>query len=182
MITSLRTLNLAVAIVLLTGCATTGASSSATVAASTSPIARPTIAIPTELPELQAWAAVRRALPAQVPVFRPGWLPDRFRTGNPVVEFAYFQGAEPTGRYRVGYRDAQGKVALFAIGPVNSGPPLSTEPTSVRGVSASLSVNDGFPAIQLQWTEQGAPYSIQSTGLTRDELLHVAQELVQVTN
>ena len=122
------------------------------------------------------WRLVRNSLPSDVAVLRPGWLPERY-VGSPVaVEYAHNVGG---WRYRIGYGSGDHTV-LFALGSVNSARPNTTETLSMRGVSVTISTSSDWPAIQATWDESGGTYSIQSTDLTRAELVRIIESLQPV--
>lgn len=125
-----------------------------------------------EAPEDQAWQAVRGGVGPTVAVLRPTWLPDRFVRTSVLVQYA---DVTPEGepRYRVGYRAPNGEIITFALGAVNSSPPTVQEGILLRGLAATFSATDGWPRVQVKWTERGGGYSIQSIGLSRDDLLRV---------
>jgi hypothetical protein len=119
-------------------------------------------------------------VPTGAPVFRPTWLPARFRRQPP--------GPPAPGPYTgVTYRGADGDSLVFAVGPTNSAPPTANEPFPVLGDDARLFFTDGSPPLQIAWTEQGRPYAIRGEAgtagrstLTRDELRRIAVGLAPV--
>ena len=130
-----------------------------------------------QLPEAQAWRSVKSSLGLNVLVLRPTTVPSRF-TGEPVmIEYAYHAGTEP--RYRVGYRAANGLINI-AAGAVNSAAPTSAEDITLRGRTARFSTTAGWPELQITWDEGGVEYSIQARGISRAELLRIAEDLVAV--
>jgi hypothetical protein len=130
-----------------------------------------------ELPEGEAWRAVKSTLGSDALVLQPTVVPARF-TGAPVmIEYAYWNGADP--RYRVGYRGVGGLINI-AAGAVNSGPPTATETIVVRGIEAAYSTSESWPERQVQWSEGGVRYSVQARGVSKAELLEVVYGLVPV--
>jgi hypothetical protein len=125
----------------------------------------------------QGWILVRDSLPSNVPVLRPGWLPDRYAADGVIVEYAHDVGG---WRYRVGYGTGNHTI-LFALGSVNSARPDSTEALTMRGVSVTISKTSSWPAIQAIWDESGGTYTIQSNDLTRDELVRILDSLQGVS-
>jgi hypothetical protein len=122
------------------------------------------------------WRLVRNSLPSDVAVLRPTWLPDRY-VGSPVaVEYAHDVGG---WRYRIGYGSGDHTI-LFALGSVNSSRPNTTETLTIRGVAVTISTSSDWPAIQALWDESGGTYSIQSTDLTREELVRMIDSLQPV--
>jgi hypothetical protein len=147
----------------------------ATVAATPTPSAK---AVETPVPanESEGWSLVRASIPQDVTVLRPRWLPERYAADSVVVEYAHNVGG---WRYRVGYGTGN-RTVLFALGSVNSARPNSTETLTMRGVSVTISTTSDWPAIQAIWDDVGGTYSIQSTDLTRDELIRIVESLQPV--
>jgi methionine-rich copper-binding protein CopC len=122
-----------------------------------------------------AWAFVRATLPPELPIYRPTWLPERFRQSPlPPASGPYFG---------VTYRSDQGDMLVFAFGPTNSAPPTRVDPISIHGIAGQLSETDVSPALVVAWMEHGQLYSIRtergtgSTTMSRDELLRVVSSL-----
>ena len=117
-----------------------------------------------------AWAAVRAAIPAGVPVYRPTSLPARFQqqagevaTGASGVPASGSRGT--TGGYRL----------AFVFGGANSAEPTRSEPVTVQGNAGMLTFSNGTPTIQVSWTEVGLPYSIRGdASISRAEILQIA--------
>ena len=147
--------------------------------------AEPTVMTPgIGLPADVAWLKVRGIIPRSIPVVRPTYLPSRFDASQVILQYAYetpyYQPLVDGWTYEVWYRSAAGSVA-FALGSVNSSPPKSSEIIEVRGNQGYLVTTVGWPAIEVNWTEAGGhSYSIQSSDLSRDELLRVVAGLVTV--
>jgi hypothetical protein len=130
-----------------------------------------------ELPEAEAWRAVKSTLGSRVLVLSPTVVPARFTEGPVMIEYAYFAGDEV--RYRVGYRAVDGLINV-AAGAVNWGPPSSMEKITVRGVSADYRTSASWPEQGIEWLEGGIWYSLQARGISKAELLQVADGLVAV--
>jgi hypothetical protein len=130
-----------------------------------------------ELPEAEAWPAVKSTVGLGVLVLQPTVVPGRF-TGVPVmIEYAYIAGSDV--RYRVGYRAVDGLINV-AAGAVNSAAPTSTETITLRGLSAQYSSTSSWPELQITWTEGNVVYSIQARGISKAELIQIATGLVAV--
>ncbi len=130
-----------------------------------------------------AWATIRAKLPRDTPVFRPTWLPERFRQA----------GTATTSRPIVGvsYTSDEGDSLLFVFGGSNTcatPQQLATETALVHGNRGSLTIwpEGCFPAISANWTEAGKAYSIQgnvgtrTAALSREEMLRVIAGLVRI--
>jgi hypothetical protein len=130
-----------------------------------------------ELPEGQAWRAVKSTLGSGVLVLQPTAVPTRFTGGPVMIEYAYLAGTEV--RYRLGYR-AEGGLINIAAGAVNSAPPISQEAVKLRGAIAQYSTTSSWPERQITWTEDGVVYSIQARGISKEELIQVADGLIPV--
>jgi Tol biopolymer transport system component len=127
-----------------------------------------------------AWAALRARLPSEAPVYRPTWLPDRFRRRPPL--------APAPGPYvGVTHRGDDGDLLVFAVGPTNSAPPTRAEPVGVRGRAGQLVFSDGSPPLQVVWTEGGRAYSVRAeigaaarATVTGEEMLRIVASLAPV--
>ena len=130
-----------------------------------------------------AWATIRAALPRDTPIFRPTWLPERFRQAGTAATTGPIVG--------VGYTSNEGDSLLFIFGGSNTcGTPQqpTTEAALFHGNRGSLTVwpEGCFPAISADWTEVGKTYSIQgnkgtrAAALSRDELLRVIAGLTRI--
>lgn len=126
----------------------------------------------TRLPEPQAWAAVRAAVPKDITIWRPQWLPDRFNRTIAGIDYAL----GPDWRYAMTYGASAGDFVTFALGAVNTGQPRTVEMVSVHGVSGTLALSDQAPHTQLFWHEGSRLYTVFSNSLTRDEVLRIVQE------
>ncbi|HUG56334.1 MAG TPA: hypothetical protein VMJ92_04575 [Candidatus Limnocylindrales bacterium] len=140
---------------------------------------------PVRMSEEEVWAEVRSALPLDVTILRPSWIPDRFSisTGDHLRPFAYV-AADGEPRYsvayhRIGYSGPGDQLVVFTLGAVNSAPPTEREEVTVRGWSGHLSRTDSWPEIQIQWIEEGRLYSIQAMGLSREEIIQIAGSFVE---
>ncbi len=128
-------------------------------------------------PSDAAWAAVRGRLPANVPVYRPAYLPANFRQASEVVNGPF---------YGVVYRGDGGDLLAFTFGGGNSSPPRTEEPVLVHGVPDRLVTTAGSPPIGVFWSETGEGYAVRaehgtgSTVISRDELLRVVAGLTPV--
>ena len=122
-----------------------------------------------------AWAILRAALPPDLPLYRPTWLPARFRWDPlPPMPMPYFG---------VTYESEQGDLLVFAFGPTNFAEPTRVAPISVHGITGQLSEADGSPPSQVSWIEHGELYSVRaergtgSTTISHDELLKIVANL-----
>jgi hypothetical protein len=130
-----------------------------------------------------AWVVIRAKLPRDTPVFRPTWLPERFRQAGTATTTGPFVG--------VGYTSDEGDIVLFVFGGSNTcATPQqpSVEAALFHGNRGSLTVwpEGCFPAISANWTEVGKTYSIQgnkgarAAALSREELLRVIAGLTRI--
>jgi hypothetical protein len=120
-----------------------------------------------------AWAAVRAHVPQPVPVYRPTWLPERFRQTTPEFIDGAFLG--------VSYLNSADDYLQFSIGGANSAAPTSAEPLAVHGQAGFLTFSDGSPPIGVHWQEAGQSYGIRGgKNVTRAEILQVAESLAPV--
>jgi hypothetical protein len=135
-----------------------------------------------------AWAAVRAKVPRDRPIFRPTWLPERFRQPGQAQLSGPFTG--------VTYRSDAGDTLSFVAGGSNSCVPLDlpvqTEPLLVHGVRGNL--NFAPPSCQREvsayWLPLGPAvnysYSIQSQEgptsgpVSREEMLRIVAGLVRI--
>jgi hypothetical protein len=174
-------LTLVVCGLVASACETDMSSSPTPYATASSSEARPSLAnagiVLSELPEAQAWRAIKKTFGSSVLVLRPTAVPNRFDGDLLMIEYAYLNGTEP--RYRVGYRAADGLINI-AAGAVNWGPPTSTETIALRGLDAHYSTSSSWPERGIEWTEGGVLYTIQARGISRAELLEIANGLVAV--
>ena len=138
-----------------------------------------------ELPEDEAWRRVKSTLGSRVLVLKPTVIPARLASGVVMLEYAYLAGEEV--RYRVGYR-SEDALVLFSAGAVNSAGHTTTLPVDVHGVTGQYSRTSGWPEQQIHWVEAARAlenvspvlYTIQTRGVTEDELFTIARGLVSV--
>lgn len=130
-----------------------------------------------------AWAAARAALPAEVPVYRPTWLPARFQAA-PELWYAKDRGGDIGPTYLIGYRSDTGDVLHFALGGVNTSRPDTIEHITVRGVEATLVTTPAWPKVGISWQEGERVYHVQGYGdhITREELVRIVESLAPVHN
>jgi hypothetical protein len=130
-----------------------------------------------------AWATIRATVSANQPLYRPTWLPDRFR--QPGV--AATQGPI-TG---VNYISHEGDNLLFIYGGSNScnESAITIEPVLVHGTRGLLGVYPAscYPQITANWLRGETSYTIAGNradsgrpALSREELLHVIAGLALV--
>ena len=125
-----------------------------------------------------AWATIRARVPAEQPLYRPTWLPDRFQ--KPGV--AQTQGAINAG---VGYQSEQGDTIVFVYESSNScaptEPPL-TEPVLIHGHVGSLTTFqvECSPRITAYWQVNERAYSIQAGPLTEGGTLLSREEMLLI--
>jgi hypothetical protein len=135
------------------------------------------------------WAQVRCAMPADVPVYRPGWLPERF--GAPALLEARVS-ADLGPLYTITYpAPDESMVFILNLGKGALGnvpPPDQTEPITVLGVEGTLQVSTATHTLSVEWAahdRRGKPmlgYQIRvfSQVMTRDELMQIVQSLAPV--
>jgi hypothetical protein len=120
-----------------------------------------------------AWAALRARVPVGAAVYRPTWLPARFRQTTPEFVDGTFLG--------VSYRNSADDYLQFSIGGANSAAPTTAEPLAVHGRAGFLTFSDGSPPIGVNWQENGQSYGIRGgTSVTRTEILQVVDSLAPV--
>jgi hypothetical protein len=134
-----------------------------------------------------AWATIRAKVPAEQSVYRPTWLPDRFRQPGQAVD----SGLE----FGVVYVSDEGDRLLFGQTGNACGLPAGdtsqrVEAILVHGLRGELVTNtrpDCFPRIAVGWVEAGHSHSIQgnevtrSSAASREEMLHIVAGLAAVT-
>jgi hypothetical protein len=132
-----------------------------------------------------AWATIRARVPANQPLYRPTWLPDRFQKPG----LAMTQGPSNNA---VGYRSEQGDAIGFVYERSNSCAPTETpvtEPILIHGHTGSLITfqKECSPRIGVYWKINERAYSIQAgpvadggTLLSREEMLHIVAGLALV--
>ncbi len=137
-----------------------------------------------------AWAEVRAALPASVPVYEPGFLPGSF--GPAMLDEV---GNDPQGRpaYTVVYQSGDDLVA-FALGAGRTGMGSyagsdTSEPMDVHGelgrlYTLGVQSPGGRSTQTVGWWEDGQRLSYKikvfSNRITRDEVKQIAERLVPV--
>ncbi len=137
------------------------------------------------------WAHTRAALPADVAVYRPAALPDRFGEGQ-VLEACVDQG---TPNYTVIYASPDESVVFvlnsgYASWGNTPGPLTSTRPIIVNGVDGMYSevtnLGAGTPVgarfMGVTWGKAGRSYAIKVTSarLTEEDVRQIAANLVRV--
>lgn len=131
-----------------------------------------------------AWATIRAKVPADQPLYRPTWLPERFRQPG--------QAATTGPIIGVGYTSDEGDNLLFIYGPSNScatperGLPA---PILIHGIKGELAVlpESCYPQITVDWVQGGGQYTIAGnragTGqaaVNREEMLRIVAGLALV--
>jgi hypothetical protein len=134
------------------------------------------IATPTVIQD--AWTEVRVALPEDIPVFSPTWMPARF--GAPILVEA--QGAA----YTILYMAPDEQIA-FILGQGagawgNAPPPDTLEPLTMHGMNGVLHISTEAKFIGISWLQQGRPYQIKSISarVTREEMRQIVDSLTAV--
>jgi hypothetical protein len=110
--------------------------------------------------EQQAWATVRRAMPAQIAVLRPTWLPDPIRTAAHVAS-----SSETDGRAHNAY------VVAYCAQSCETGALLEfllNYASRAKGTTPSLTV---------RWHARGQEYAVEARGITRADVLKVVAHL-----
>lgn len=132
----------------------------------------------------QAWQETRKALPADVAVYAPTFIPARFSA--PSVEEARVD-ATYGAVYTVFYRGTDENMVFIrnmgkgALG--NSPEPESETPVTVNGIKANLWVSKETHNLGITWGQPGASYQVNahSERMTPDELLQIVKSLTPVT-
>ncbi|HEX5503053.1 MAG TPA: hypothetical protein VFW96_10555 [Thermomicrobiales bacterium] len=122
-----------------------------------------------------AWAAERARVPADWPVYRPTWLPTRYRQPPLFSNNGLEQG--------VIYVSDEGDRILFGLTGNSCGLPAgdtsqTVEPYQVHGITGSLVINtrpDCAPRIGVFWQEAGGAYAIQANAMSRADALSRAE-------
>jgi hypothetical protein len=142
----------------------------------------------TALAAEDAWARVRIALPASVPVYKPDFLPGSF---GPAMLDEVENYTTPGPSYTVVYQSEDDLIA-FVLGMGKSGiggySGMDThEPITVNGVPGSLSTvgaksAGGRTTQTVSWWENELSYQIKvfSNRITKDEVKEMAERLVPV--
>ncbi len=125
----------------------------------------------------------RAALPADVPLYKPAFVPERF--GPPQLLEARTDASDGP-LYTIVY-SAKGENLAFILnmgkGALGNFPPAETnEPVAVLGVSGVLSISAETHAIGTFWQDQGRNYQIKafSQQMTKDELMQIIKSLAPV--
>jgi hypothetical protein len=139
----------------------------------------PTFPSRTILPDDDAWREIRARVASAVPVLRPSWLPPKV---DGSLAFVYYVRSDvvqgmATYSYRVAYSGPGGSIIEVSRGPTNSAQPLSTEPIEVRGQKGTLSSTSAWPQFEVTWMEAGDQYSIQASGIAREDIIRIATSL-----
>lgn len=129
------------------------------------------------------WAQVRAALPPEVVVYRPAFVPERFSPPELLEALNDEHGLRYTIIYQAGdellvfiLNNGQGALGSAA-------PPDTREMVTVHdGVQGTLMISGGSPPLRISWQESGQSYQIKvySGPMTRDELLRIAQSVTPV--
>jgi hypothetical protein len=133
------------------------------IAALTSP--DPATVTPGVIPE--AWAAVRAALPSDIPVYMPTWMPVRF--GAPQLEEVVAVDQEYGLHYTIVYKaqvEENNEVIAFILnigkGAWGNAPrPDTREPITVDGASGELDTTVSPPDFVVSWQKQNQNYQIK---------------------
>jgi hypothetical protein len=151
------------------------ASAAATAIASPTPTPYPRV-----MPEAEAWAEVRSALPG-APIILPTWLPPSMDRTCVELRDLVRDLADP--RYAIAYVAPNGAAILLALGPA-SGIDGSGIGTRVRNSPAVLSFSVNLwsepskPAPRrVRWVEDRYVLRIDTERFTGEDLLHVAWSL-----
>lgn len=110
--------------------------------------------------EQQAWAAVRRAMPGHVAVFRPAWLPGPFRNAAYVGS-----SSETAGPAHNAY------VVMYCAERCESGDILEFV---LNYVGRDKRTN---PSLTVTWHARGQKYAVEARGITRADVLKVVAHL-----
>jgi hypothetical protein len=137
----------------------------------------------------QAWAAVRAALPSDIPVYMPTDIPPRF--GAPELEEVVAIDPEYGPHYTITYYLPTTKETVVFILNIGKGtwgnapPPESTEPITVDGANGALDYsspqgNGALPEYVAWWKQGGQHYQIKalSPQMTKEEIQQIITSLV----
>ncbi|MBA3944129.1 MAG: hypothetical protein H0X37_06145 [Herpetosiphonaceae bacterium] len=132
-----------------------------------------------------AWAIARKTLPADVPLYRPSYLPKGFEPG---AFLSYVRRND--ARYGLMYVMPGGNPAYgfgknhiqLSVGPVEGRPLGSREPIMVHGITGKLYTGSLNPQYWVTWQEGGYTYHVQAFGdqVTRDDMVQMVQSLQPV--
>jgi hypothetical protein len=157
----------------------------------TSPLQPTAVAEPATSPtsviqQEDAWKQVRAALPADVAVYQPTFVPQRF--GAPRVLEAH-AGSGDDLAYTIVYTAKDENLAFIlnmGKGALGNFPPAElNEPITIRGVNGSLSIASEAHAMGVFWQEQqGRSYQIKafSRQMTKDEMERIVKSVVPVAS
>lgn len=129
------------------------------------------------------WKQVRAQVPANVSVYNPTWLPERF--GSPELIEAHVD-PQYGALYTIIY-PAQDENLAFILNMGNGAlgnfpPPETREQVVVRGISGELLTSKEMNTMGIFWQETGQSYQIKahSKQMTKAELLRIANSLVLI--
>jgi len=111
-----------------------------------------------------AWAALRAKFPADQPLPRPTWLPDRFTTSGVAIDNGTALG--------VAYTSDEGDTLFFGRTYSSCALPAgdtaqTVQPILVQGVIGTLTINtrpDCYPSLGVSWRSGDGNYTIQAAG------------------
>jgi hypothetical protein len=131
----------------------------------------------------QVWQAVRHALPADIPVYQPGFVPERF--GTPVVEGATADGPDGPSYTVVYTAPEENLVFIHGAGKGAWGdkpPPETATSIVVNGAPGTFWTSTETHSMGVIWVQQGGVYEVRaiSTRLNADELRRIVNSLVSV--
>ncbi|NOK60723.1 MAG: hypothetical protein GFH27_549297n324 [Chloroflexi bacterium AL-W] len=136
-------------------------------------------------PPEAAWIEARADLPAEVPIYRPTWLPERF--AEPELVDVQAEG-DYAPSYTIHYASTEDGHLVFilgiGVGALGNAPrPETQTPVMVLGTEGILSTNtENVPQQGVSWQEGNLSYWIRvmSDALTEEELLQVVASLEPV--
>ena len=144
----------------------------------------PSAEAPASPPEA-AWVEARAILPAEVALYRPTWLPERF--AEPELLDVQAEG-DYAPSYTIHYASTKGGDLVFILGIGagawgNAPRPETQTPITVLGIEGMLSTNtENVLQRGVSWQEDDKSYRIRavSEALTEDELLQIVASLQPV--
>lgn len=145
--------------------------------------AGPPITTAVSSPQEDAWAQARASLPADVPVLRPNFVPDRFSSPT-LLEVHVDKDNGPV--YTINYSAPNENLAFIlgmgkgALG--NAAPPDTKDPITINNVQGLLMTTSASPTFWVTWQEQGKNYEIKvySEKMTKEEVMRVVKSLTPV--